>query len=329
MKNGDRVTGSVVKKDAATLTVKTVHFGVITMPWNQVESIATDAPLTVVLPGDQAVQGTLATTGQTVRVEAPDGPRTVPLTEITALRNADEQRAYERLLNPSWTELWTITGSLGLAGTAGNARTSTFTVPVAMSRVTNSDRTTAYFNLVRASAVINNVSAQTAQAVRGGWGYSRNITPRLFWNFFNDYEYDRFQNLDLRIVAGTGLGYSVWKSARGRLDLVGGAAWNRESFDPIRPRQPFTRNSAEAYWGDDLAFKLNDRASLTQSYRMFNNLTNTGEYRQNFDFGLNTRLTSWLTWNASFSDRFLSNPVAGRKRNDLIYSTGLGFTLSR
>ena len=68
MKNGDRVTGRVVKKDAATLTVKTVHFGVIAMPWSQVESIATDAPLTVVLPGDQAVQGTLATTGQTVRV---------------------------------------------------------------------------------------------------------------------------------------------------------------------------------------------------------------------------------------------------------------------
>ena len=39
MKNGDRVTGSIVKKDAKTLTIKTVHFGVVALPWDQVSSV--------------------------------------------------------------------------------------------------------------------------------------------------------------------------------------------------------------------------------------------------------------------------------------------------
>ena len=38
LKNGDRVTGTVVKKDAATLTVKSAHFGTISFPWDQVDT---------------------------------------------------------------------------------------------------------------------------------------------------------------------------------------------------------------------------------------------------------------------------------------------------
>src|SRR2546426_1130649 len=39
MKNSDRVTGSVVKQDGKTITVKTVNFGIVTAPWDQVASI--------------------------------------------------------------------------------------------------------------------------------------------------------------------------------------------------------------------------------------------------------------------------------------------------
>lgn len=329
MKNGDKVTGSIVKKDAKTLTIKTEYFGVVTLPYDQVTSITADKPLTIVLPGDKTVQGTLATSGTQVQVEAAGSKQSVAPADIQVLRDADEQKAYERLLHPGFKDLWIVTGAVNIAGTAGNAKTSTFTTPVKAARVTNHDKTTAYFNFIKASALVNNVSAQTAQAVRGGWGYSRNLKPKLFWDFFNDYEYDRFQNLDLRIVIGSGLGYAVWKGEKGRLDLVGGLAWNREKFDPVRPAQPFTRNSAEAYWGDDFTYKLNPRTSMYQNYRMFNNLSRTGEYRQNFDLGLAVQLTKWLTWNAAFSDRYLSNPVPGRKKNDVLYTTGFGFTVAR
>jgi hypothetical protein len=329
MKNGDKVTGSIVKKDAATLTIKTDLFGVVTLPWDQVASITADTPLNVVLSDGKTVQGSIATSGEKVAVKVGQTTQEVAPAEIKVIRNAAEQAAYERLLNPRWRDIWVINGSIGIAGTSGNAKTSTFTTPINATRVTNNDKTTAYFNFIRASALVNGVSAATAQAVRGGWGYSRNLSPRLFASVFNDYEYDRFQNLDLRIVAGSGLGYHAWKGERGRLDFVGGAAWNRESFDPARPALPFTRNSAEAYWGNDFSYKLSARMSLNQSYRMFNNLTNTGEFRQNADLGVTAALTKWLTWNASISDRYLSNPVPGRKKNDFLYTTGFGFTVTR
>jgi hypothetical protein len=145
-------------------------------------------------------------------------------------------------------------------------------------------------------------------------------------NGFNDYEYDRFQNLDLRFVLGGGFGYIAWKGEFGRLDILGGGAYNRESFAPPAPAPQFTRNSGEAFFGDDFTYNLSTATSLYQKLRFFPNLSETGEYRLNFDLGANTRLARWLTWNVSLSDRLLSNPVPGRQKNDLLYSTGIGVT---
>lgn len=204
MKNGDRVSGSIVKKDATTLTIKSAHFGTITLPWAEVESVKADQPLSVVLPDGRTLEATLTTSEGKVDVVAKSGTSTVTTKEIVALRDKAEQRHYERLLNPGWTDLWAGTANIGWAGTRGNARTTTFTTGMAAARVTNRDKASIYFNSIKASALVDGANKNTAQAVRGGWAYNRNLAKRMFVNTFNDWEYDRFQNLDLRTVLGGG-----------------------------------------------------------------------------------------------------------------------------
>ena len=97
LKNGDRVSGSIVKKDGKNLTIKSDSFGVITTAWDQVDSIRTDKPVNVVLQDGRTAQGTLATTEGKVQVSAPAAPLSVALADITTIRDADEQKAYERL----------------------------------------------------------------------------------------------------------------------------------------------------------------------------------------------------------------------------------------
>ena len=339
MKNGDRISGALVKKDAKTLTIKSEFFGVVTLPWEQIETVKADTPINVVLPGNQTVKGTLATSEGKVEVVAGADKRQVPAADIVALRNSDEQRAYERLQAPRLADLWAGGGTIGWTGTRGNAQTATWSTGLNAARVTNTGKLFTYFNAIRASARVKVSKAkepdlfdnqQTAQAVRGGWGYNRNLKPRLFFNGFNDWEYDRFQNLDLRTVIGGGLGFNAWKAERGRLDLVGGLAYNREKFDPVRPLLPFVRNGAEAYWGDDINYKLSTRTSFFQGFRMFNNLQDRARWRMNFDAGATTQLTKWLTWNLAISDRFLNVPASvDRKKNDFLYTTGFGFSFAR
>ena len=324
MKNGDRATGAIIKKDGKNLTLKTEQFGVVTVSWDQVESIRADKPLTIVLQDGKTVQGTVSTSEGKLEVATQNTKLSVTPAEVTTLRDTAEQAGYERLLKPGWGELWAGTASLGFAGTSGNARTLTFTTGINAARVTNTDKASIYLSIIKASALVNGKNSETAQAVRGGIAYDHNLRPRLFANVFNDYEYDKFQNLDLRFVLGGGLGFHALKTERSRLDLLGGVDFNHSSFST-----PLTRNSAELFWGDDYSLKVSGATSLVQNFRMFNDLTNTGAYRVNFDVGASTKVSKWLNWNLSLSDRYLNHPAPGRKTNDFLYTTGLGITFAR
>jgi hypothetical protein len=323
LKNGDRVTGSIVKKDDKAVTIKSDLFGVISAPWDQVDSIKTDKPVTVVLKGGESVQGTMATAAGRMEITTSSGMVAAAPADITALRNADEQRSYERLLHPGLHQLWIATGTLGLAGTAGNAKTTTFTSGFNASRTTRTDKITLTFNTIEASALVNGRSDETAAAVRGGIAYDHNVSDRLFVSGFNNYEYDKFQSLDLRSVFGAGFGLHALMNPGRRLDFVGGGNYNKESFFTL------SRKSGELFWGDDYSLAISKTITVAQAYRMFNNLSRTGEYRVNFDLAISTKLTRFLNWTTSASDRFLSNPVVGRKRNDFLYTTGLGVTFAR
>jgi hypothetical protein len=120
-----------------------------------------------------------------------------------------------------------------------------------------------------------------------------------------------------------------WKKDKGFIDLIGGADYNHSSFMATPTATAYTQNAAEAFVGDDIGFKLGKKLALTQSYRLFENLSITGDYRQTFNLGFSATIAKYLTWNATAVDQYLSDPAPGRKKNDFLYSTGLGFTFSR
>ena len=328
LKNGDKITGAIIKKDGANLVMKSSAAGPITIPWDQVDAITTDGPLTVVTAGDHTVQSQITSTGGKLVV----GGTQVATADIVAIRNPDEQKAFERLEHPGWGDLWAGNAGLNFAGTSGNTDTKTFVITLNGARVTRTDKTSIYFTAVKSSAS----GVDTAQAIRGGWSYNRNLRPKLYATVFNDWEYDKFQDLDLRFVLGAGLGYHAWSNKKGFFDLVGGIDYARDKFGALPAVAPSTvgtpestNSRAELFYGDDFGYKLNSKTSLTQSWRMFHNFSDFGGYRMNFDVGATTQLTKWLTWNAGISDRYLAKPVGNRVSNDIIYSTGIGVTFAR
>jgi putative salt-induced outer membrane protein len=324
LNNGDTISGNIIKKDGDKLTLKSDFLGEVSMPWSAVRSLRSDADLTVVLPGGEAIQGKLNTSGNDLQVSAATGPRTAPLAGVGAIRNTAEQRTYERLQHPGLLELWTGYFDLGLSLARGNAHTDTLTTAFNASRITRTSKLTTYFNEIFASARINGVNDSTASAIRGGWSYNHNISPRAFLSALNEYEHDRFQNLDLRFVLGGGPGYNAIRRDRTRLDVLAGADYERENF-----MSQIHRNSAEANFGDELLYRLSGVTTINQSSRFFSNLSEGGEYRVNFDLGAVTTLKKWLGWQLTASDRFLSNPVFGKQRNDVLLSTGFRVSFAK
>ena len=219
--------------------------------------------------------------------------------------------------------MWAGNFDLGLALARGNARAETLTNDFSAARVTKHDKISLHFNEIYGTALANGVSSTIASAVRGGWAYNRDLTPHLFAATLNEYEHDRFQSLDLRAVFGGGLGWNAIKKEKTALSFQAGGDYEHESFTTLK------RGSAEVNFGDDLLWKASGATSVTQSFRMYPNLSDTGQYRMNFDITGVTAIKKWLGWHLTFSDRFVSDPLPGRLRNDVLLSTGLRVSFAK
>lgn len=327
--NGDRISGKIIASDLESLTMKTEFLGDVKVQWPAITQIESQASLFLTDKDGQVLVGTVSTSGGTLRVRTANaGAVPVQKAAVQAIRNEEQQRAYEaeieRLRNPSLLDFWSAYFDTGLSFTQGNSETRTITTAAKAQRRTQRDKIVAYATSIFAENSTTGLTETTANAIRGGSRYELNVSDRLFTFGFVDLEFDEFQNLDLRNVLGGGVGWHVKKTDRTSFNVFGGGSYNQEFFS-----DDITRRSAEIVMGEELDIKLNDRLSWTQRLAFYPNLSESGEYRLQLDTGLVTQLYRWLGWQISLSDRFLSNPIPGVRRNDLLLTTGLRFNVGR
>lgn len=329
LKNGDRFTGKILKKDGDKIIIETESAGTITVLWSAVEKVTSDAPLNLELTDGQTIKGTVATVEDKVEVETTDaGKVTVEKEKITVARNEAEQTKFiterDRMLNPSFGDLWTGSADVGLSLTTGNSKTRAFTAGIKAARETVKDKISVYANAVQASNTTTGVSVTTAKALWFGGRYDYNINKKTFVFGSADFEIDSPQLLDLRMVFGGGFGYRAIRNERTQLDVFGGGAYNREYY-----KTGLRRNSAELMFGNELKHKLNTRMNLSQRFVVYPNVSDFGRFRAQFDASLLTDINSWLGWHITVADRFNSDPVIGAQKNDMFLSTGLRVNFGR
>ena len=63
LKNGDRITGAIVKYDGKNLIIKTELAGDVTIPWANVTTVTSSQPLNVTLKDGQKIVGIVTTDG--------------------------------------------------------------------------------------------------------------------------------------------------------------------------------------------------------------------------------------------------------------------------
>jgi len=333
--NGDRLTGTIVKSDGKELVLMadkagstTDKTGSITVPWSAVRQITSTAPLYVGTSQGTTVAGGVTTEGSDLVVTPSSGaPQRLPLANVTALRSQSEETVYERSLHPGLLESWQINSSLGFALARGNSKTTNLAIGFNAVRATMHDKLTAYMDSIYASSglvVAPGVTAGvTANDILGGAMYQHDVFARAFVYGSGDFEYNELQFLNLRSIWGAGAGYHVIKQTDTTLDLYAGANYTKETYSTgVR------RNLAALTVGDLFHHQIGKNTTINQSLDVYPELSHLGEYRFAFNISLATKIKTWLGWQSSLSDRYISDPIPGTVRNDLIFSTGLNFTFS-
>jgi putative salt-induced outer membrane protein YdiY len=319
LKNGDRLTGTVVKSDGKQLTLKTDFAGDINIQWAAVKELTTDKPLFAVMPDKKTISGRVTTEGDAL-VITPSGAAQVrvPLANVTVLRDEAEQTAYDKSQHPGLRENWEGGANVGFALARGNTQTTNLAIAFNAVRATNNDKLSAYFTSIYASNNAAGSSGVTANDIRGGARFDRNIVPKIFAFASGDFEYNETQNLDLRSILSGGLGYHAIKSDSTVLDILLGGNYTRENYSTGE-----LRNTGGITVGQTLFHKLGKSTVVNEQIFFYPELTDSGQYRIAFDLGTMTKINKWLGWQTAVSDRYLSNPIPGTKSNDIILTTGL------
>ena len=331
LKNGDHLSGAIVSMDGKKLVLKTSYAGDVPIDWVEVSQFSSDKDTLVVTKADkQVASGTVTLEGSDILVATAQGMQRVPRTDVATMRSPADQAAYEKSLHPGILEGWAGGGSLGFAVARGNSETTNLALGFNADRKTTKDTWT--FNVAQLYSQDNKLNSTTANSFLGLIRYDRNISKR--WFVFGVFSgmYDELQQLNYRFLPAAGLGFHAIATDRTTLDLLGGFGYTRESY-----YNGTVNNLATAILGDEFAYKITKTTTFTQNLYYLPSLnqpvyvpgpgqSHPSNYRVNFTAGIATKLNGWMTANVNFLDQYVSQPVPGNKKNNVILTTGLGFT---
>ena len=338
LKNGDHLSGTIVKSDGKVLVLHTEFAGDVTLQFAAITQITADKPLHVALKNGQTVVGPITTSDGKLEVTPKTGaPVETPAESVVAIRNDADQLAYEKALHPGLLEGWNGGANVGFSLTRGNSQTENLALAFTAARATKTDKLSLYTNAIYGTNQLATPST-TANTEAGGIRYDHNVNPKMFGFVAADFSSNALQDLNLRSVGSVGVGYHAIKNDRTTLDLLAGGNFTDENYTqtitdttvtpPTITTSKLVHNFGALTLGEELTHKVGKTTVLTQKLYLYPNLTQTGEYRGTFDLGLVTKISKWLGWQNQFGDIYVSNPPSGTRQNDVVLTTGLNLSFA-
>jgi putative salt-induced outer membrane protein YdiY len=335
LKNGDRLTGAVVKGDGKTVVLHTDAAGDVTIQFAAIQDIKTDKELHVSLKGGKTAVGPVTTAGGKIDIASTSGTVEAARQDVTLIRNDAEQAAYEKSLHPGLEHGWTGGANVGFSVARGNSETENLALAFNAVHASLNDKITLYATSINTQ---NNLATPStvANLETGGLRYDRNVNPKLFAFGAADFMANALQYLDLRGVYSGGFGWHAIKSDPTALNILGGGNYTHETYSNGAPAAGggftsygVTNRFAALTLGEELTQKLGKSTVVTQNFYFYPDLQQTGQYRGTLNFGTVTKISKWLGWQNQFGDIYVSNPPIGTKNNDILFTTGLNFSFAR
>jgi len=82
-------------------------------------------------------------------------------------------------------------------------------------------------------------------------------------------------------------------------------------------------------FGEQYTRKLGKASAFTEQAYIFPDLSDTSQFRFTLNTTLSTKISSFLSWQTTLSDIYVTNPPMGTQDNDLQMTTGLGISFTR
>lgn len=337
-KNGDRLTGSFVRLVGKTAVFKTEVLGTVDLSLKKIDTFTTEGPVVAMMKSGRTERGHLTLT--------PSGELTLKSAGIiSTIEKKDLEAIYPvKVYRPAspekrhmpWQD-WKVSGSFGYNFQHSNGRSGSLTLGLNALRLeptlpglrphmrSHYSMNMAFVNVTTSSGVTTSTNTLSSD-LRQDFFFSRNRHNFMFLEA--QFDHIEPQNVQLRQTYGGGYGRDVVQNSSITLSLRGGMTYVREHFLPAAAQQTggiLLRSNAEALLAEKFTLSVFNHFDFSHELDVYPSLTSAGNYRFDTVTTISTPISSRLSIQAQFIDHYLSAPLPGTEKNDLIFSTGLGF----
>ena len=311
LKNGDRITGTVKKMEDKVLIFKTDYAGEMSIEWEEITAMTTDAPIEVVLDEDTSFLGRMvpAAEGQ-IELQLVDetvGRLTVDLSDVKAINPTPPERRLEikaRL-------------NIGVKVETGNTDKEEYDVNGQLSLRSERNR----FFFYGEYELDKTDGDKTKEQSKVFGKYDRFLTKKFYIFGSTFFETDVKQDLDLRLVPSVGPGYQFYETELTNLWVELGPAYIIEKFDESDDEE-YLAGLSRINFDHFLFKKIFQFFHFDQVLLSFEDTSDIVILSRT---GIRAHFYNYFNLTAQWNWDWDNDPAPGDKRSDHEYIVSLGF----
>lgn len=220
LKNGDRISGTIVRKDGESIVIKTTYAGDISINWGDLNTLYSDANMQIVLADGTSINGNaIQSQPGSIKIKSGEILETAPISlgQITAINPPAIDSTHVKFSGYA---------NAGLSIADGNTNTKNIHIDVESVARTKSNR----FTVGLADNKAETEGVESEDNLTGYMKYDHFFTPK--WYAFTNAIFikDQYQDLNLKTAIGAGAGYQVWEKPEKNLSIELGLNYVNEDY---------------------------------------------------------------------------------------------------
>jgi hypothetical protein len=343
-KNGDRLTGTVLRGVGDTVIFKSDAVGEVTVPMDKVKELRSNGSFVVLrknerINGASKKPGSITLSDNTLAVVPPGGaPESVPVKDLAFVV---DKPTYNKEVAGSPGIWYGWKGSLGGGATIVQSTTTgrTYTVDVNLARTIPTatflpPRTRTLFNLTEVYGKLTTpVIPQTTPPSPDEFAKvnifdtnlerNRYFTPHMYVLAGLSYGHNYSEGMNLQQIYGVGLGATVVRDAVQLLDLSVDVHYERQTFQPPTPNNNLVGSTFVEAYKRTLPYKIvfDQSATYNQAWNDLHAYSAIGTV------GLTMPVYKRFNLRLSVRNDYLNNPAFGYKKNSFEFMTEITYRL--
>lgn len=312
LKNGDRLTGTIVIMTDGTLKIETELAGTVEIAMENVQTLSSEQPLQLHLnDGSVTTQAVQKDSDGSVKLAGSDviASQTVALANITAI-------------NPPAPEAPRWKGDLaaGVTYTSGNTSNESYAFSANLSKRTENNRTTLKANAAKKKEDAGDEKVTTEDWLKFSGKYDYFFSKKAYVFGEGRYETDKIADLDRRIILGGGLGYQWIEKEKQNFSTEVGVASVYEKYSAADDSD--TKFSLQAGYHYDQQF--NETFSFIHDLSYYPSTERFSDYLVSSSAELRAKINSHLFTSFKVLFDYDATPAEGKGSTDTKYIFGVG-----